>query len=58
MTLKAEGDKRFEEGIYPAALGKYEEALNIDLTNEYALGNIGLIHMKWNDYEKCVDYTN
>jgi len=30
MTLKAEGDKRFEEGIYPAALGKYEEALKVD----------------------------
>lgn len=30
MTLKNEGDKWFEEGIYPAALSKYEDALKVD----------------------------
>jgi tetratricopeptide (TPR) repeat protein len=57
MTLKVEGDKRFEEIIYDAALGKYEEALALDPNNEYALGNIGLIHMKRNDHEKCIEAT-
>jgi len=30
MELKSEGDKWYEEGIYVAALSKYEEALKVD----------------------------
>ena len=33
------------------------EALEKDKSNEYALANIGLIHMKKGDHEKCIDYS-
>ncbi len=58
MKLKEEGDMRFKESVYDAALGKYEEALEKDPTNEYTLGNMGLIYLKRNDLEKSVEYTN
>lgn len=39
------------------ALEKYEEAKEVDPGNEYAWGNIGLIYMKKQDYEKCIEYS-
>lgn len=48
MLLKLEGDKRYEEGFYDTALFNYEESLKLDPTNEYTLGNMGLIFLRWN----------
>ena len=56
--IKTEGDKRYEEGFYEAVLEKYEQALKLDPTNEYALANIGLIHLKYNQDDKCIEFTN
>ena len=36
-------------------MNKYEEALQEDKENEYALSNIGLIHMKRAEYEQCIE---
>lgn len=36
---------------------KYEEALVEDKENEYAISNIGLIHLKKREYEKCIDMS-
>jgi tetratricopeptide (TPR) repeat protein len=58
MEIKKEGDKRYQEGIYDAAMGKYEEANRVDHSNEYVLGNIGLVHLKKREYQECVDMTS
>lgn len=58
MLIKQEGDKRYEEGFYETALQKYEEAIKIDPTNEYALANIGLIQLRYNNDDKCLEFTN
>ena len=60
MQVKVEGDKRFNEGILDAALSKYEEANQMDpnASNEYALGNIGLVYLKKADYKKCIEETS
>ena len=49
MLVKQEGDKWYEEGFYETALQKYEESIKIDPTNEYALANIGLIQLRYNN---------
>lgn len=35
----------------------YEEALQLDDKNEYANANIGLIHMKRQDFPRCIEYS-
>jgi hypothetical protein len=39
-------------------LAKYNEAVEIDQENEYALANIGVIHLKKLEYPKCIDYSS
>ena len=58
MVIKLDGDKWYEEGFFETALQKYEEAMKIDPTNEYALANIGLIYLRYNDDDKCLEFTN
>jgi hypothetical protein len=36
-------------------MSKYEEALNEDKENEYALSNISLLQLKKREYEKCIE---
>lgn len=36
---------------------KYKEALVEDKENEYAISNIGLIHLKKREYEECIDMS-
>jgi len=38
-------------------MSAYVAAREVDPTNEYILGNIGLTHMKKGNYEKCVEFT-
>ena len=56
--IKKEGDILYAQGLFEKALKEYQEALKIDCTNEYALGNIGVIYMKRSDYHKCIEFTN
>lgn len=58
MFVKQEGDKWYEEGFYETALQKYEESIKIDPTNEYALANIGLIQLRYNNDDQCLEFTN
>ena len=44
--VKARGDHHFSKKDYDLAMKEYEQALIIDPHNEYAISNIGLIHMK------------
>lgn len=37
-------------------MAKYDEALERDPFNEYAIANIGTIHMMRNDWEKSIEY--
>lgn len=36
---------------------KYNESIKIDVTNEYAYANMGLIHLKKLKYEQCIEYS-
>lgn len=56
--FKKQGDLMYAEGRFDDALKEYQKSLSHDLTNEYALGNIGLIYMKKSDYQKCIEFTN
>lgn len=56
--IKKKGDKLYAQSHLEKALREYEEALSKDPTNEYALGNIGLIYLKRSDYNKCIEYTD
>jgi len=48
----------FYKSDLPGALAKYEESLEVDKENEYAIANIGVIHLKKLDYSKCIDYSS
>ena len=56
--FKSKGDLEYSQGNFDKAFKEYEEALKLDPTNEYALGNIGLIYMKRSDYHKCIEFTD
>ncbi|CAI2387071.1 unnamed protein product [Moneuplotes crassus] len=56
--IKKKGDNFYGQGEFDSAIKEYQEAVKIDQTNEYALGNIGVIHMKRSDYQKCIEYTD
>jgi tetratricopeptide (TPR) repeat protein len=57
-TFKKEGDSEYAQGNFESSLKEYNKALEKDPTNEYALGNIGLIYLKRTDYNKCIEYTD
>ena len=56
--VKARGDHHFSKKDYDLAMKEYEQALIIDPHNEYAISNIGLIHMKQGEYDKCFEWTS
>jgi tetratricopeptide (TPR) repeat protein len=56
--LKADGDRFFYHEKQNDALAKYHEALKEDDENEYALANIGVLHMKKLDYDQSIDYAS
>lgn len=57
MEEKLQGDILFARNLLTEALARYEKAVEMDPGNEYALGNIGVIHLKRQDYAKCMEYT-
>ncbi len=52
---KEVGDAAFAEYDYKKALEIYEKAVEIDPSNEYAYGNIALVHLKKLEYKECID---
>ena len=55
--VKQDGDWEFYKERLDEAMVKYEEALVEDKENEYAISNIGLIHLKKREYEQCIDMS-
>ena len=55
--VKQEGDWEFYKERLDEAMAKYEEALTEDKENEYAVSNIGLIHLKRREYDKCIEMS-
>lgn len=43
IKIKQQGDWEFYKEHFDEAMSKYEESLNEDKENEYALSNIGLL---------------
>ena len=39
-------------------MDKYNEALTYDPNNEYACSNIGVIYLKREEFDKCLEYSN
>mmetsp|Transcript_2186 Transcript_2186/g.1521 ORF Transcript_2186/g.1521 Transcript_2186/m.1521 type:complete len:134 (-) Transcript_2186:717-1118(-) len=58
ILVKQQGDFEFFNGRYDDAIVKYTEALELDPHNEYAIANLGVIHLKRNEYDKCIEYSN
>ena len=46
QAIKHKGDALFYQEKFEKAVEKYEEALEVDKENEYAIANIGVIHLK------------
>lgn len=58
QATKVQGDILFATNKLSEALETYTAALEEDPHNEYALSNIGVIYLKRQDYEKCLEFTN
>ena len=58
MKVKQEGDYMFYKEQMDEAMAKYESALEVDKENEYAIANIGVIHLKRAEYVQCVEHTS
>lgn len=58
QEVKLQGDIFFARNMLTESLEQYMKALELDAYNEYALSNIGVIHMRRQDYENCLKYTN
>ena len=58
QVIKHRGDALFYQEKYDEAVEKYEEALEVDKENEYAIANIGVVHLKRQEHAKCVDYSS
>ena len=56
--IKNDGDKAFYHERLDEAIEKYNEALEIEQENEYALANICAIHLKKLEYEKAIELSN
>lgn len=52
-----EGDYKFAETDLETAFQMYQKALEYDPRNEYAYANLGLIYLKRQEYEKCIEYS-
>lgn len=52
-----DGDMMFAASDLNGAYEKYEEAMKLDSHNEYATANLGLIHLKRQEYTKCIEYS-
>lgn len=48
---------KYAENDLDSAFEKYNEAIELDKHNEYAFSNIGLIHLKRQDYNKCIEFS-
>jgi tetratricopeptide (TPR) repeat protein len=57
QASKQEGDLSFFDSNLDQAFEMYSKALELDSSNEYAYANMGLIMLKRQDYQKCVDYS-
>jgi len=55
--LKALGDREFYHEKLNDAYSKYQEAIEEDDENEYALANMGVIHLKKLEYEQSIDFS-
>lgn len=55
---KLQGDIAFSLNKMNEALENYTKALELDPSNEYALSNIGVIYLKRQDYQACLNFTN
>lgn len=58
QELKLDGDICFARNHLDEALENYKKALESDPDNEYVLSNIGVIYLKRQNYEKCLEFTN
>jgi tetratricopeptide (TPR) repeat protein len=56
--VKQEGDYEFYKSNMEEARTKYVKSLEIDKENEYALANLGVIHMKKCEYKECIEKSN
>ena len=55
QVIKHKGDALFYQEKLDQAIEKYEEALEVDKENEYAIANIGVIHLKKQEHTKSID---
>ena len=58
QAIKLEGDIFFARNMLNESLEQYTKAVECDPKNEYALLNIGVIYLKRQDFDKCLEFTN
>ena len=58
QEIKFQGDALFYQENFDGALEKYQEAIEKDPNNEYALGNMGLIYFMKQDHEKSIEMAS
>ena len=51
QAIKHKGDALFYQEKFEKAVEKYEEALEVDKENEYAIANIGVVHLKKQEHK-------
>ena len=56
QEIKFQGDALFYQENLEGALEKYHEAIEKDPSNEYALSNIGVIHMMKLNHEQAIEF--
>ena len=55
QVVKHKGDALFYQEKFDEAVEKYEEALEVDKENEYAIANIGVVHLKKQEHAKSIE---
>jgi tetratricopeptide (TPR) repeat protein len=58
QEIKLKGDIAFAQNLLDDSLKYYQEAIELDPLNEYALSNIGVIHLKRQEYDSCLQYVS
>lgn len=58
QAVKHKGDALFYQEKYDEAVAKYEEALEVDKENEYAIANIGVVHLKKQEHAKALECSS